>query len=167
MASGSFVNPMPLLQLAPLLSSTAHVWYSFDQLQFLSIFTSAELRDRKETKTVLPIYWRKFFYPGAGFVILLHLITIVTGILNLRLGLGSKGADRWYGLGVAFSLGHFIYVPIVAPKIWAVMDEKKSEESTREMSGWLARHVARIFTVDLPGWICMVIGACKALEPAA
>jgi len=163
MASGRVFNPRILLQVAPLLTSTAHLCFAFDQCLFLRIFT--KLENRKQSNAILPFYFRSFFAPGVSIVILLHTATLSTGLLNLYLRPKTLvGCTRLYIIGLAFTLGHFAFIPAVAWKVKAIIDDESRGESTRDLSRWLRIHLIRMLSVDIPGWMSLLVATLGSLK---
>lgn len=151
-----------LLRLAPLVTSSMSLWYCVDQYTFFRAFTVPS--NREKGSAILPGYWNAIFTPAVGAIFALYSATIAGAWANRYWG-GSQDLDGWYNLGILFSVGHFLFVPLVAPKIKAMQEDRsKGKENWKHMEAWLRVHVTRSLLVDLPGWLCFVAAAMSALE---
>ncbi|KAJ5628641.1 hypothetical protein N7490_010869 [Penicillium lividum] len=157
MASG-LIFDRTLLRTAPLITSTCTLWYSLDQDFFLNIFLHSDHRTR--SNELLPSYFRIFFVPGTLRVLGLLALTLTGGgynILTGRSGLGSSASMPWYAAGTVLAASHLLFVPAVAPKIQAVIEDAKQGSSTEDLKGWLNIHRLRTWTVDLASWACFAV----------
>ncbi|OQE45912.1 hypothetical protein PENCOP_c001G04488 [Penicillium coprophilum] len=167
MASGLFFDPRTLifdhrtlLRTAPLITSTCTLWYSLDQDFFLKVFLHPDHRTR--SNEILPSYFRGFFGYGTVRVLALLTLTLTGGGYNIwterRSGLGSSASLPWYTAGTILAASHLLFVPAVAPKVQAVIEDASKGSSTKDLEGWLTVHRVRTWTVDLASWVCFAIG---------
>lgn len=161
MASGLIFDSRTILRTAPLITSTCTLWFSFDQDFFIKLFLHPEDRDRNNA--VLPSYFKRFFGPGAVRVLALLTLTMAGGGYNIlterRSALGPSASLPWYTAGTLLAASHLFFVPAIAPKVQAVIEDTSKGSSTRDLEGWLTVHRMRTWTVDLSSWICFAIGA--------
>lgn len=168
MASGAFFNPRTFLLVTPLISSTCTLWYSKDQDFFLSIFT--ERINEKKANDVLPSYIKGMFVRGTSVVVGLIAVTFWSSLANIYLYrpiLQSRGSLRWYVGTAALALGHLAWVPAVAWKLKALMDETTEDEGTTNvgmMKKWLWVNFTRMVTTDLSAWLCAVAAISTTLS---
>ncbi|KAL4914100.1 hypothetical protein BDW62DRAFT_149238 [Aspergillus aurantiobrunneus] len=164
MASGLILEPYALLRTAPLVTSTCSLWFSLDQDFFLDIFLHADHRTR--SNDLLPSFFGVFFRRGVARVIGLLALTISAGSYNILVdrqqqhGAGSQRSLFWYTAGTVMAASHLLFVPGVAPKIQAIVEDQSKGQSTRDLERWLTVHRVRTWTVDLAAWACFVVGAC-------
>ena len=95
----------------------------------------------------------------------------VLGLLALTLSSGGynilvdrRGPVRspslpWYTAGTVFAASHLLFVPFIAPKVQAIVEDWSKGKSTDDLEGWLKIHRIRTWTVDLAAWACFIIGA--------
>ncbi|KAI2628057.1 putative integral membrane protein [Hypomontagnella submonticulosa] len=166
MASGLFVDPITLLRVIPVISSTCQLWFGWDQYEFLQLFLKSDIRSH--SNQLLPSYFKTFFDRGAPRVVALLLTTIVSSAANLRYApdniLRERGSFIWYSAAIGFALGHQVYFPFVVPHIRAITADAK-DKNTTELGHWLYVHNWRTLTVDLAGWICALVAAVNTLTP--
>lgn len=157
---------MVLLRTAPLLGTTASLWYTVDQLCVLRVFTFPE--HRAKSNEILPS-WFKTWFTGSGItsIIVLNTLTLSTATANLlinRSALTELNSARWYGAGLAFTLAHFAFVPAIMWSVKAIVDNSSDGESTHDLDAWLAVHKVRMSTVDLLGWASFLVAVMKTLK---
>ncbi|KAK6850734.1 hypothetical protein PG987_000368 [Apiospora arundinis] len=171
MASGRFVDPMTLLRVTPLVTSTAAVMYSVDQYMFLNNFLAPELRER--SNAIVPSYFKVFFRRGIWIIMTAYPLSIATGIANFYRGGGklggssNNGAGRWYAAGAALALTHYAFVPTVMYKVQALFEgeEKGNGNGNKDLKRWLDVHLVRSILVDVPSWLCFATACLKSLAP--
>ncbi|GAD99428.1 integral membrane protein, putative [Paecilomyces variotii No. 5] len=160
MASGAFFDPLKLLRVAPLVSSTAALWFAVDQEVFLSNFQQSVHGDK--ANAILPTYW-KILLPKALWILgALHTVTVGTSIANIALQgekLRSLGATRWYWGGVVFSVAHFTFAPLVMYKIKDIVEDNTKGHSTRVLAKWLRVHRIRTVLVDFVAFTSFLMAA--------
>ncbi|KAJ9272524.1 hypothetical protein DTO271D3_7122 [Paecilomyces variotii] len=160
MASGAFFDPLKLLRVAPLVSSTAAVWFAVDQDLFLSNFQQPLHEDK--ANAILPTYW-KILLPRALWILgTLHTVTVGTSVANIALQgekLRSLNATRWYWSGVLFSLAHFTFVPLVMYKIKDIVEDNTKGYSTKILAKWLRVHRIRSVLVDFVAFASFLVAA--------
>ncbi|CRL24141.1 unnamed protein product [Penicillium camemberti] len=140
MASGLFFDPLKLLRVAPLLTTTSALLYAWDEHWYLSGFLLSE--HKPETETILPSYFRRFFEQGVFIVAGLNTLTVSTSIANLLIDrpvLDRLRSSRWYWAGLGFTVCHFL--------------ESVSGKSTKDLQRWIDIHRIRVLVSDLPAWM--------------
>lgn len=156
MASDFFFDPLKLLRVAPLLTTTSTLVYAWDEHWYLSGFLHSEHQHREETKKILPGYFRRFFEQGVFIIAGLNTLTISTAITNLltdRPVLNHLRSSRWYWAGLGFTICHFLFVPLIAYPIRDIMEDRSKGNSTKDLRRWIDIHRIRVLMADLPAWI--------------
>ncbi|EMR64818.1 hypothetical protein MGN70_001064 [Eutypa lata] len=163
MASKQFFDPLTLLRVAPVVSSSVALRYARDQHFFLNAFLKIEERDK--AGPVIPLYFRQFFPAALVPVFTLYGITIGTGIANSWARPAAAPAHLWYACGAALALAHFAFVPAVMWKIEHLCNEENDKGTAPEyLRKWLNVHAFRSFVVDFPAWVCFSIATLKSLK---
>jgi hypothetical protein len=158
MGSKVVFDPRVLLRTAPLITSTCTLWYSFDQDFFNNLFLHPNHRTR--SNEILPSYFGAFFGPGTARVLGLLALTLTGGGYNIlagRSGSGGSASLPWYTAGTVLCASHLLFVPAVAPKIQAIVEDASKGSSTKDLEGWLSVHRIRTWTVDLASWVCFAV----------
>lgn len=165
MASKAFFDPVAALRAAPLLTSTCSLWFAWDQHFFLHIFNKPELRAK--SNDLLPTYFRFFFRGGVTRVLVLISLTLSSSFATCFVNHDShwaNGSLRWYTAGMALAASHLAFVPAVAPKIQAIIEDSSNGQSTNDLDEWLKIHTWRGLTVDLAAWACFVVATVRNLQ---
>jgi hypothetical protein len=110
MSSNQFVDPLTLLRVAPLVTSTAALLFSVDQYVFLDTFLAPQ--HRHKANEIVPSYFKAFFSKGIVTIFTLYPLSIATGIGNYHAN--PNGAWQWYAAGTALAAAHFAFVPIIS-----------------------------------------------------
>lgn len=110
MASKAFFDPLVLLRVAPVLTSTMAMRFSHDQWLFLENFLVPEHRDK--VNAIVPSYFKTFFAKGVWDIGILYTLTTATGISNVASKHG--GAWEWYAAGTALAFLHMAFVPFIS-----------------------------------------------------
>lgn len=160
MASGKFVDPLTLLRVAPVITSTAALWFSVDQYLFLHTFLAPQ--HLQKAKEIIPSYFRTFFSRGIIAIFTLYPLSIAAGILNSYVH--PNDAYAWYVYGTGLATMHFAFVPLVLSPIRALQDDERKGHGDIDLREWLQAHAVRSAIADLPACICFVIAALKSLE---
>ncbi|OQE20515.1 hypothetical protein PENSTE_c013G08305 [Penicillium steckii] len=158
MASGLILDPRTLLRTAPLVTSTCTLWYSLDQDFFLNVFLHSDHKER--SNQIVPSYFRVFFGPATVRVLGILTLTLTGGGYNILSGRRSapgSASIAWYTAGTLFAASHLLFVPAIAPKVQAVIEDKSQGSSTNDLKGWLNVHRLRTWTVDLASWACFAV----------
>jgi hypothetical protein len=167
MASGSFFDGMTLVRLAPVITTTTSLWFSVDQYLFLDTLLLPQ--HVAKSSEVIPSYFKAFFARGIIVILTVYPLTIAAGITNLYTGLGPA-SYAWYMAGTALAAGHFAFIPAVSEPITALTAEDetkvKGPAAAKLLRRWLNGHTLRSIMVDLPSWMCFVVGTLKALSPS-
>ncbi|KAH8812137.1 hypothetical protein F5884DRAFT_303892 [Xylogone sp. PMI_703] len=157
MASKKLYDPLILLRIAPLLSSTCSLWYALDQSFFLSIFTNPI--HCTKSNDILPSYFTTFFHHGVWRVLGLISISIATSVANLYHAGLSDELRKWFVAGALFTASHLLFVPAEGPTTLAIIHNQSKGRSTEDLKRWLKIHLVRTLTVDLAAWACFVVAA--------
>ncbi|EFR00360.1 hypothetical protein MGYG_03362 [Nannizzia gypsea CBS 118893] len=166
MASGMLFDPMRLLRLAPLISSTGSVVYSTCELIMNSAFLHPTIR--READIVLPRWFKTVFQSGVTIVIGLITITTSTSLANIYLSYNNglsitEGimalpfSAKMYALGVTCALGHLTFIPWVAQPIEHLKANTSKRGGSAEMKDWLSVHRIRWTVADFPAWVAFFL----------
>ncbi|KAI0390707.1 hypothetical protein F5Y17DRAFT_47320 [Xylariaceae sp. FL0594] len=174
MASGAFVDPLVLLRVAPVITSTMSMRLSHDQWLFLDVFaTSLSYRasDRERANEIVPSYFKAFFRRGIWDVVTLLTLTTATGICNCysastrpdgvwkcpeRHGASSQVA----GLIVFVSFSCFVVY-----KVQGLVEDKPKGRGLQTLREWLRVNGVRSWLADIPAWACFTVACLKSLRP--
>lgn len=165
MASRDFFDPLVLLRTAPLITASASLSYCWAQNLFIGLFTRE--RNRDKSNPLLPTYVEDWFYGYTGQLIATYTTTILTASANLYYhgqSLRSLDSANWYAAGAILSAAHFAFVPAVAWKFTAIINDETNGNSVKVLDEWLKVHRIRTLTVDVLGWTCLLVGATKSLR---
>ena len=161
MASGLFFDPMTLLRLAPIITSTASLTFAHDQDLFFRPFIHES--QRQKSNAFLP-GWSKEALPRAFWVIFaLYPTTAALTLTNIYTGDAGE-ARKFYWAGLAFTFGHFLFGMKALRLLDAIENDKSKGNSTQDMKSWLDNNTLRSFSVDLPGWISFICAAMISLK---
>lgn len=124
----------------------------------------------------IPEWFTHFFNTGVLSVIGFNSLTLVSSALNLALSEGLHDTEIFYQAGLVFAVGHYAFVPLVAPSISALIGmathRRKGEgleanEGSRRavewVEEWVGWHKVRMGTVDVVAWVCFSWGAVNTL----
>ncbi|KAK8044983.1 hypothetical protein PG993_005007 [Apiospora rasikravindrae] len=167
MASGRFVDPMTLLRVTPLVTSTAAVMFSIDQYLFLDNFLAPAHRER--ANELVPSYFKTFFRKGIWIIMTAYPLSIATGVANVYRSSGGtaaaklNGAGRWYAAGAALAFAHYAFVPSIMYKVQALFEGEGKGEGNKDLKRWLDVHLVRSVLVDVPSWLCFATACLKSL----
>ncbi|KAI0887845.1 uncharacterized protein GGS22DRAFT_154451 [Annulohypoxylon maeteangense] len=167
MASGLFLNPLTLLRVAPLITSTASLTIASDSHLFLSSLVSLK-RERSTVNQVAPRYFETFFWRGLPEILVTFGLSLAFGIANSYGGRRPRAAAwAWYAGGSAFSLAHFAFVPTIAFKVRDAIEAKEAPDggAAEAIQGWLNVHHVRMALADIPAWTCFLVAVVKSLRP--
>lgn len=165
MASRQFFDPLALLRVSPLLTSTCSLWFAWDQHFFLHIFNRPE--HRAKSNELLPSYFRIFFRGGVTRVLVLLSLTMSASVANLyakRPSLEQRGSLGWYAAGASFAFAHLLFVPAIAPKVQAIAEDSSNGNSTEDLAAWLRINALRGLTVDVAAWASLVVAVTRSLR---
>jgi hypothetical protein len=154
-----------LLRLLPVLSSTVTLMFAVDEHIFLGTWMHPNFRDRANAH--LPAWFYNWGRRGRWVIILGYPTNYILGILNLLVArdqLHAARSEKWYGLGLAFSVGHIAIFARRALKLLAeIKNDVPKGNSTYSMGVWLRMNWIRALTTDFPAWVCFVVAALKTL----
>jgi hypothetical protein len=165
MASGQFFDPVLASRVAPLITSSASLSYCWAQNVFISIFTRPG--NWEKSNALLPTYIEDWFYGYTGHLITTYTTTILTAGANLyyhRQALAVSGSAKWYAAGAIFGAAHFAFVPAVAWKFAAIINNETRGISVKVLDEWLWVHRFRSLTVDMLSWGCILIGVLRSVK---
>ncbi|WEW57159.1 hypothetical protein PRK78_002621 [Emydomyces testavorans] len=135
MASGAFFDPLRLLRVAPLLSSTGTLIYATTELIYNSSFLHPSVR--KHYDELLPKWWTVVFRRGVWVVLALVMTTSTTAMANLVFdhcySLPSF-STKLYWSGLVGAMGHLIFVPWVAGPVQQMMEEQSKDGFSSNMA---------------------------------
>lgn len=155
MASGLIFDPLQLLRVAPLATSTGSLVHALVELFSNSAFLQPSIR--KPSDAVLPKWYSYVFNRQIVSVLALNLTTISTGISNILLSRSRSALPlsrtTFYWAGVAGAVAHLFFVPFVAPRIQRIVEDSNANGPTVDMEDWLGFHRIRMLVADLPAWL--------------
>ncbi|KAK2745273.1 hypothetical protein FQN57_003968 [Myotisia sp. PD_48] len=170
MASQLIFDPIRLLRLAPLITSTASAMYSTSELIMNSAFIQPTVR--READTVLPHWFKTVFDRAVKVVVGLITITSSTAIANIYLSYRDNGLEdgilslpfstKMYALGVTCALGHLTFIPWVSQPIQHLMENTSKRGATLEMQDWLSVHRIRWAIMDVPASLAFMLAILTA-----
>ncbi|KAF7928649.1 uncharacterized protein EAE98_005705 [Botrytis deweyae] len=153
------------LRLLPVLTSTAVLMFAVDEHIFLGTWMAPTFRERANVH--LPSWFQLWGRRGRWVILLGYPGTYVLGMLNLlvaRPRLKVAGVEKWYAMGLLFSVAHIAIFGKRARKLLAdIKGNVPRGNSTRSMGAWLRMHTIRTFMTDVPALVFFVVGALKAL----
>ncbi|KAI1443824.1 hypothetical protein F5Y02DRAFT_419696 [Annulohypoxylon stygium] len=163
MASGRFLDPLTLLRVAPLITSTASLTIASDSHLFLSSLTSLKSQ-RASVNQMAPRYFETFFWRGLPEIFVTFGLSLAFGVANAYRKPSAAGW-AWYAGGSAFSLAHFAFVPAIAWKVKDAIDAKETPNggAAEAIQGWLNVHYVRMALADIPSWTCFLVAVVKTL----
>jgi hypothetical protein len=157
--------PIRILRILPVITTTVSLMFAVDEHIFLGTWMAPTFRDRANAH--LPAWFQLWGRRGRWVIILGYPANYALGILNLlvdRRQLKLVGAEKWYWMGLLFSVGHIaIYGKRALGLLADIRGDVPKGNSTYSMGAWLRMHTIRTFTTDLPALACFVVGALKAL----
>lgn len=115
MASGAFFDPLVLLRVAPVLTSTMAMRFSHDQWFFLDNFSKVAPEHRQKVNEIIPSYFTTFFMRGIWDIGMFYTLTPATGFTNFYSR--PNGAWKWYAAGTALAILHLAFAPLVSTSL--------------------------------------------------
>ncbi|DAA73159.1 TPA_exp: hypothetical protein A8136_5084 [Trichophyton benhamiae CBS 112371] len=149
--------PRMLMRIAPLVTSTCSLWYSFDQDFLMGVFLNPN--HRAQSNSLLPSSFRSFFRSGLVRVVGLLGLTLLSGGYNAFIDKPGRETLYWYTTGTLLAASHLIFVPFAAPKVQAIIEDRPQGRPNSDLDSWLMVHRVRTWVVDLAAWGCFVAGA--------
>ncbi|KAI1402795.1 hypothetical protein F4819DRAFT_264440 [Hypoxylon fuscum] len=168
MASGQFFDPLTLLRVAPLITSTASLVIAGDSHLFLSSFINLNSpSQRPHVNALAPRYFETFFWKGLPCIFLTVGPSVAFGLTNFY-ARPAAASWAWYAGGTALALAHFAFVPKIMWKVKAAVDAKADADGTgaEAVQGWLDVHYVRMALADIPAWTCFLVATLKSLKSA-
>jgi len=165
---------LALLRVAPLLSATSYVTFTFSEDTFVrplvhTSTSSAEAKIRRHANRIFPSLYA-FTRRGLPYIFLSYPISIATAAANLaKTGPGvSFGSDAspqartaaiLYSAGLIFSVLHFPFGPTAMSYLDRVGADQGVEgdfeaDNTANMAFWLRINATRGAVADIPSLIC-------------
>ena len=193
------------LRLLPLLSTTASLTHAYMEWltnssfigsapvdsylsQFLTSPSTSLTTESSDTakqnieaakQIVVPEWFTSFFNTGVLSVVGLNTLTLSSALSNLLVSEGLQESKVFYQAGLVAAVGHYAFVPIVAPSIsalicMAALQRKGDELEVTEVDKgavewigeWVGWHKVRMSTVDVVAWGCFAWGAIHTLAVA-
>lgn len=162
MSSKLFFDPMTLFRVAPLVTASFSVCFSWDQQFFLQNFLHPTTRSKIDG--ILPAYFDTFFRAGLPRILVLFTTSTALGIANAVTG--KPNTSRFYVAGAVLSAAHYLFVPWVMYPIRAIVHDESHGRSSEDLEKWLGVHTTRTLLVDVPAWACFflaILGAVRAV----
>ncbi|KAL4954424.1 hypothetical protein BDW69DRAFT_163231 [Aspergillus filifer] len=174
MASGLITDPLRLVRVAPLITTTASLMFAWDEHWFLSGFLShkfnaeADPDYQEHSEALLPRYFRRFFEQGIFIIAGLNCCTLTSSIANLVLSRRASTSQsavttRLYAAGLGFTVLHFLFVPLVAYPIRDIMEDRSKGETRKDLKKWIDIHRVRVLIADLPGWMSFLTAVLSSV----
>ncbi|KAI1472774.1 uncharacterized protein F4812DRAFT_410201 [Daldinia caldariorum] len=165
MASGLFIDPLTLLRVVPLVTSTASIVIAGDSDLFLSALLSLK-QHRGKVNEIAPRYFEVFFWKGLRYILLTYGLSATCGLVNAYSRSHAAASWNWYAAGSVLALAHFAFVPKIMWKVKDAIDAKEEPNggAANALRGWLAVHHVRTALVDVPSWACFLVATVKALK---
>ncbi|KAI6081404.1 hypothetical protein F4821DRAFT_249408 [Hypoxylon rubiginosum] len=163
MDSYQFRYLVTLLHLIPVVSSTCTLLLAIIQYSSLQILTRSEIRDLNER--IISCYFTAFFDSIVLRVVGNLLTTMVSVACIFRLSdmsLGEQKSCHWYLAGACLAMAHLLVYPIIAPHVEALRKDCR-DKNIDALQDWLRIHWLRSVVIDLPAWVCCVVGAINSL----
>lgn len=163
MASGLFFDPIHLLHVAPLASSTGTIAYAIGEYISNTALTRPEIRTQSDQ--ILPKLFSEVFNRGVWVVLGFNLTTISTSLATILLERGAATPSvntKLYTAGLAAAIGHLIFVPFVAPPVQRIVENRSEGGATQDMKKWLGFHRLRLMLADLPAWLSFIAAVASA-----
>ncbi|KAJ3565668.1 hypothetical protein NPX13_g7420 [Xylaria arbuscula] len=162
---------LALLRVAPLLSATSYVTFTFCEDTFIRPLVHNEPSKtelRKNANRVLPGFISRFTRRGLPFIFLSYPISIATAAANLANtqpsvtfdvngSFQARAAAALYLAGLIFSVLHFPFGPTAMSYLNPVAAARGDEDdlqtdNTSKMTKWLKLNAIRGIAADLPSW---------------
>ncbi|KAI2607978.1 hypothetical protein GGR54DRAFT_390604 [Hypoxylon sp. NC1633] len=166
MASRQFFDPLTLLRVAPLITSTASVIIAVDSHIFLSSLVGLR-QQRPKINEIVPRYFEAFFWKALPAIFVTFGLSIAFGVTNAY-SRPSPASWAWYAGGSALALTHFAFVPRIMWHVKGAIDAKEEPHGAGadEVQSWLNVHHVRMAVADIPAWTCFLVAALKSLKVA-
>lgn len=165
MASLHSFDPITLLRITPLVSSTCTLLYASDQDFFLGLFNLPE--NRTHSQPLLPSYFGAFFRRGVVFVVGCLAVTAGASVANLYVRkpvLVARRSGWWYVGSGALALAHLLFVPWIAPSVRATVEaDREGADPNAALDQWLRINRVRMWTVDVGAWVASVAAVVTAV----
>ncbi|KAI8964551.1 hypothetical protein F5Y11DRAFT_315990 [Daldinia sp. FL1419] len=163
MASGLFFDPLTLLRVAPLVTSTASIVIAGDSHIFLNALVSH--KQRGKVNEVAPRYFEAFFWTALPCIFVTYGASVTLGLVN-SYSRSYAASWNWYAAGSALAFAHFAFVPKIMWKVKDAIDAKEDPNggAVNAIQGWLDVHHVRTALVDIPAWACFLVATVKALK---
>ncbi|KAA8917266.1 hypothetical protein TRICI_000604 [Trichomonascus ciferrii] len=160
MASRDIFDPIKLLRVAPVLTTTATVVYGLNERLYLGVFVRKE--QQAKANAILPGYFDVLFRKGVKYVVTGYTSTIGFALANLVGGsyamAKSSPSTQLYWTGLGLAALHFAFVPLVAGSIKDIVEDQPEGKTTSRLQDWLDIHRFRLIFADIPSWLCFIAG---------
>lgn len=167
---------LTLVQVLPVLGTTASLTWALGELVFLSSLTTCQVLPAPPSPIskyqasamtrILPPFFNTYFHRGVWVVLAFNTLSWSTLAFNLYLGNLSPSSKSYYKLGLAAVVGHLCFVPFVAGPVKRICDQEPQGSKlgqeiagpVEELKSWLGVHRVRMCVADLPALVCCVLG---------
>ena len=163
MASGLLFDPLKLLRLAPLITSTATLMYAHDQHLFFGTWIHDSYR--KEANTFLPRWFKICLQRAIVIIFTFYPVTMILAGANIYTGDSTNSkATYFYWAGLSFTFGHFLFGKWAMRLLGAIENDESKGNSVADMRSWLAMNMIRSVTVDFLGWLNFLLAVMASLK---
>ena len=165
-----------LLRVAPLLSATSYITFTFCEDTFIRPLlhtapSSASTELRQHANRIQPAFINSFTPRGLPFIFLTYPLSIATAAANLKqhdspgvsfagdAAPGARAAAAFYLAGLVFSVLHMPFGPTAMKWLKRVGEDKGIEgdagaDNTAGLVSWLRVNATRGILADFPSWVC-------------
>ncbi|KAN0120303.1 hypothetical protein V8E51_002511 [Hyaloscypha variabilis] len=158
------LNSIRLLRILPVINSTVQLQFAVDEHIFLGTWMNPNFRDRANAH--LPAWFTNWGKRGTWVIIVGYPINYSLALLNLMVSRGqlhAAGSERWYWLGLMFSVGHMLFGPTALKLLAEIKNDIPKGNSTYSMGVWLKMNWIRALITDFPALVCFTVAALKTL----
>ena len=172
----SSTEPLTVLRLCPLITSTATLMYAHDNdLFFRGFLHEQSLQNSKykaQVNEILPQWLKNIFHRAGLPIFTLYPATILLSLANVFVNIANDNAatagvgmeTKLYAAGLAFTLAHFLFAKRALSLFARILEDKSQGDSTSDLKAWVDNNIVRTFLVDGPGWVCFLGAVVMGLE---
>ncbi len=150
-----------LLRVSPLVISSASLMFSWSQDISFGAFLHPSLRNdpAQPSGKILPRYLPAFMGPGIWGIGLTYLPATILCAVNGTMSGQSAIARNLYLAGSLCSICHFCWGPTMFAILRRIGDAATAGVSNETaMEEWLSRHRWRTAMVNVPAFLCILVG---------